>query len=275
MLFVNSFQLSTPVFAYTTYYGRALSSGIYLYSTPFVIEDKSNKIFEIPITYFVELLNDENELFYKARYNGINGYVLKNEMSCINQIPQNPYASNISFRVFTPSGANLRTSPYESKGATNLVTTIPFLETNLIYYGICEGEEAISYKGNIWYYCKYIKQNQEFYGYVYSPLCDLLTTIPQNTENFTYITPDFSINTPNNPNEPTYLSISTPWQIIIIVLISLPCIAIIYFLFKPTKIAMQKTNNIKTPKPKKNKKKKKISHLKRSDYYELDSDYFN
>lgn len=263
-------QPNVQVYADNIYYGRALASGIYIYSSPEITVDKSNRIFEIPVTYFAEILSDENDLFYKARYNGINGYVLKNEVSCVNAIPNTPYVSNASFRVFTPSGANLRSTPNESKGATNLITTIAFMDTNLVYYGTCEGEEAISYKGNIWYYCKYIKQNQEYYGYVYSPLCDLLSTIPQNTEEFEYVTPTFTNVDKTNQPQDNYLSISSPWQIIIIVLISLPCVFIIYFLFKPTKIAMQKPT-----KTTKRNRKKKISKLKHSDYYELDSDYFN
>ena len=269
--FVN--QQKNYVHAESIYYGRATENGTYLYSSPAILEDKSNLLFEIPTTYFVQLLGNENDLFYKASYNSIFGYVLKSEMSCIKETPQNAYAININFRVFTPSGANLRSSPNESKGSINLITSIPFLETNLVYYGICEGEEAISYKGNIWYYCKYISQNKEYYGYVYSPLCDLLTPINENTEKYEYVTPNFSDpeNDVDDPNK--YLSISTPWQIVIIILISLPCILIVYFLFKPTKIAFQKPKNSKTIKPKK--KKKKISRLKHSDYYELDSDYFN
>lgn len=148
------------------------------------------------------------------------------------------------------------------------------MATNLAYFGICEGEEAISYKGNVWYYCKYIKENKEYFGYVYSPLCDLLSSIPENTESYTYVTPNFSKVNQIEDAEENYLSLSTPLQVIIIVAVSLPCLAIIYFLFKPTKIATQSTTNAsKTKKPRQ--KKKKISRLRKSDYYELDSDYFN
>ena len=209
------------VYAQNIYYGRALASGIYIYSTPEITVDKSNRLFEIPITYFVEILNEENELFYKVNYNSITGFVLKNEVSCINTVPTTPYVTNATFRVFTPSGANLRSSPNETIGATNLITTISFMDTNLVYYGNCEGEESISYKGNIWYYCKYIKQNQEFFGYVYSPLCDLLTTISQNTEQFEYVTPTFDKLEQTNQTQKDYLSISSPLQVIIIVIISL------------------------------------------------------
>ncbi len=273
ILFFCNTKICATTFADNIYYGRALASGIYLYSTPEITSDKTNRIFEIPTTYFVLLLGDENDLFYRAQYNDIYGFVLKSEVSCIQGTPIQPYVTNATFRVFSPSGANLRSSPYETLGTTNLITSVPFLETNLMYYGTCEGEEAISYKGNVWYYCKYVSQNQEHYGYIYSPLCDLLTNIVQNTEVFEYITPDFSKSQIQEIDDGEYLSISNPWQIIIIVLVCLPCILIIYFLFKPTSIAKQ--NVIKSSSKKKGKRKKKISKLKHSDYYELDSDYFN
>ena len=275
-VFVCFTDNSSVVFAYSNYYGRVLTSNIFLYSSPYIIEDGSNRIFEIPKTYFVEILGEENELFYKANYNGVLGFVVKTEVSCISQTPAVPFVTNANFRVFTPSGANLRSSPNESIGSTNLVTTVPFLTTNLVFFGICPGEEAISYKGNIWYYCKYIKDNQEYFGYIYSPLCDLLTNFAENGESFEYITPNFEqTNLPTLNDEEPYLSLSSPWHIALIVLVSLPCIIIIYFLFKPTKIAMNQVSNSGSGKNKKrNIKPKKISRLKRSDYYELDSDYF-
>ncbi len=272
ILFGSTYSYGSIVFADNTYYGRALASGIYLYSSPEITQDKQNRLFEIPPTYFVFLLGDENDLFYRAQYNGIYGFVLKNEMSCVAGSPNTPFVTNATFRVFTPSGANLRSTPSQIQGTTNLVTSVPFMETNLMYYGTCEGEEAIPYKGNIWYYCKYAKQEQEYYGYIYAPLCDMLTQFPQNTEQFEYVTPNFTVPAGEQTGSNNYLSISNPWQIIIIVLICLPCIAIIYFLFKPTSIAIK---GVGTAKTKRQKRKKKISKLKHSDYYELDSDYFD
>ena len=275
LLFVIFIALSfspktSVIFAENIYFGRVLGANVYLYSSPTETENSSTKFFMLPITYFVQILGEENELFYKAEYNGIFGYIKKAEVSCINQTPKKPYASGVSFRVFTPSGANLRSSPNETSGIGNLVTTIPFMCTNLEYFGQISGEEAISYKGDIWYYCKYVKDNKEYFGYVYSPLCDLLSNIPQNTEVFEYITPNFSQIKQTETDISNYLSISKPRQVIIIIAICLPCIFIIYFLFKPTKIAMQKPSNKKSKK-----EKKKISRLKHSDYYEFDSDYFN
>lgn len=263
--------------AQKTYYGRALTNGVFLYSSPNVLSDNSNAIFEIPTTYFVELLSDENELFYKARYIDVYGYVKKTDVSCIDVVPQTPFAKDIGFRVFVPSGVNLRQSPNESYGAINLITSIPYLETNLVYYGTIQGEEAITYKGSTWFYCRYIKANQSYYGYVYSPLCDLLPSIPQNIENYEYVTPDFSDPVSTQTEPINAINFGTPLQIAIIAGVSLPCIFIVYLLFKPTKISMQTVSNNPTKNSRRttSKKKKKIKRLKHSDYYELDSDYFD
>ena len=274
------YKLPTTVYAdEVCYYGRATNGEVNFYKTP--VASPENVLFKVPKSYFVKILAEENQVFYKAQYmNDIYGFVKKDDMLYINTTPVSAYANFVSFRIFTPSGANLRSSPNQSLGATNLIATIPFLETNLLFVGNIEGEEAIAYKGKLWYYCKYIKDNNVVYGYVYSAFCDMMTAIPENTEQFEYVTPVFenieqSQQTTNNATE--MLTLGSPAQVAVIVGVSLPCILIIYFLFKPTKISMQKTsnNNHSTKTTKSKKHKKKIKRLKGSDYYELDGDFFN
>ncbi|MBQ3494585.1 MAG: hypothetical protein IJA69_04135 [Clostridia bacterium] len=273
---------SSPTFADNlTYYGRAVSGNVNFYHTPIASAEKI--LFKIPKTYFVKIIADENETFYKAQYmDEIYGYIKKSEMSYIDTRPANPYADQIGFRIFTPGGANLRSSPNNTLGAINLITTIPYLETNLLFVGNCDGEEAIKYKGTNWYYCKYYNNSQTpQFGYVYSAFCDLMPSIADNTEQFEYTTVEFKQTTQNETisQDSELLTLSSPAQIAIIVAVSLPCVLIIYFLFKPTKISMQTASpsqqkSVKS-KPKKRKAKKKIKHLKGSDYYELDGDFFN
>ena len=107
-------------------------------------------------------------------------------------------------------------------------------------------------------------------GYLYSPLCDLLPTIPQNTEVLEeyngniFLEPEQSKPTTTLPME----HLSQTAQSLIIIVVSLPCFLFIYLLFKPTKLAetAKQTSNKKA-------KRKKISRLKRSDYFELDDDF--
>lgn len=226
-------------------------------------------MFELPTTYFVELIKSENTNFYYARYNDLYGYVLKNSVKPVKSTPITPFLTNISFRVFVPSGANLRSTPYNS-GALNLIYSVPFLDNNLLYYGIMQGEESISKKGNIWYYCKYFSNNMSYEGYLYSPLCDLLSPISNNTEVVEYIEGDVFFDDNITQTVTPLDKMSSPAQTIIIIAISLPCLLFIYLLFKPTKIAESNSSSIKH---KKNTSKKKISKLKHSDYYEFDDEY--
>ena len=130
-------------------FARIVADNTMLFSS----QDKKNAIFILPNSYFVELLSQENDCYY-VKYNGIFGYVLKDQVKAIIGQPSVPYLTNISFRIFVPSGASLRLSP-QNNGAVNLICTIPFLDSNISYIGSAIGEEAISKKGNIWYYCTY------------------------------------------------------------------------------------------------------------------------
>ena len=215
------------------YYAKIISSNIKLYKSTNGIEDVDNIYFVIPQSYFVQIQNCENDNYYKATYIDTVGYVKKDEVQCVKGIPQNPFAT-ASFRIFIPGGVELRSSPTQSEGL-NTVANLNFLETNLKFYGSIDGEEAISYKSSIWYYCKYIKNGSEIKGYVYSAFCDLLTSIPTNNENLEYIEePDFSIPTQGQPSiapEDPISELPSVTQIIIIIAVCLPCIFIIYLLF--------------------------------------------
>ena len=251
-----------------TYFAKVLASNVKLYRTTNGSEEVSNIFFVIPQSYFVEISYCENKNYYTARYHEITGYVKRSEVKCISGIPQTPFAT-ASFRVFIPGGVDLRSSPTQSEGLNSLAT-INYLETNLKYYGTIDGEEAISHKSTTWYYCKYIRGEEEILGYVYSAYCDLLTTIPQNTETVEYIDePEFSIETSTPPGETTgdaMSSLPTTTQIIIIIAVCLPCVAIIYLLFKPTKITAKALEDAELN-PSKKSKRKKARH---QDYYEYD-----
>lgn len=248
------------VYAKTINYARITKSNVPIYSQPILSNDYA--MFYIEPSYFVELLEPESKGFYHVRYMDTEGYIKSENLIFISGTPNNPFPTNTNFRVFAPSGLHLRSSPQESQGPYNIITTIPFLETNLIYYGKIFGEEAISNKGDIWYYCKYITNEEEHYGFVYSIFCDMLKEIPPNTEQLD-ITDAPIFDEPlkeTNINNDKLSTLSRPAQIIIIALVCLPCLLIVYLLFKPTKITTIESR----------KKKKKIKKLRKSDYYEFD-----
>lgn len=261
---------SKTIFASKTYYAQ-IEQGqvVYLYNEP--IDSDTSKLFILPETYFVELLKNANDDFYYARYNDLYGYVLKNQVKPVKNIPINPFLININFRVFVPSGANMRSSPYNN-GTLNLVYSVPFLDTNLMYYGTMLGEEAISKKGCIWYYCKYFYGNLTYTGYLYAPLCDELSVISPNTEIVEYIDnitfEDESITTSGE----VFKGLSSTATTFIVIAISMPCLLFIYLLFKPTKLAEESSSSTNSS-SKKKRNKKKIKRLKNSDYFEFDDDF--
>lgn len=268
LLCTNTSIKAKRVYAFSsTYYAQVVSDNIKIYSSP----DNLNPIFNLPKTYFVELISKTDQYYY-ARYDDVYGYVLKQDVKPIIGTPTYPFLMDISFRVFVPSGANMRSTPYDL-GANNLVYSVPFLETNLSYYGTLNGEEAISKKGTVWYYCKYYVNNLSYTGYIYAPLCDLLTTITNSDETFEFYQGELEFENSNPQTNTQPLSEFSPTlQTIIIVVVSLPCLLFIYLLFKPTQIAEKSSSSSKNA-LNSSKKRKKISRLRGSDYFELDDDF--
>lgn len=247
-------------------YARIISSDVKMYRSTSGSEDYSNIFFVIPRTYFVILEPCDDDNFYAATYLNEKGYVKRSEVQCVSGKPTKAFAENISFRIFIPGGVDLRSSPTQSAGL-NVLDHLQFLETNLKYFGSINGEEAISYKSTVWYYCEFLKNGVRIKGYVYSAFCDMLTAIPENTEILTYIDePDFeTVDTSTGGQTNNELSsLPTITQVIIIVAVCLPCIFIIYLLFKPTKITAKVMEDAEI----KDSKKSKKSKIKHHDYYE-------
>lgn len=259
LLSINCF-LQTPVFCSSSYYARILNNNVYFYSDP--VDNQNYYMFLLPNTYFVEILssaNDENNTFYTARYMGINGYVRKSDVCVVQGTPTMPYANSYSFRMFIPNGVELRRSP-TSTNPFNIICTIPFLDTNLIYIGYISGEEQIAQKGQTWIYCKYMNGTDVFYGYIYSAFCDLLPTIPNNNEIFQDFDGDpFEEKTKETGTNNNVFLIDSNLKYIVIVAVCVPGLFLIYLLFKPTKLCVDN-----------GKAKNKIHRLKKSEFYEFD-----
>lgn len=243
-----NFQISS---AEISYYAKIIDENVCFYSSP--TKNNLSSLFYIPRSYFVKILNNENEDFYYAKYKDIYGYVLKNEVVVMNGTPIMPFA-NATFRIFATGGLGLYTSPYLNEN--NKITQIPYLSQNLTYYGIMLGEQVIPDKSAEWYYCNY-NGDDNYFGFVYSVFCDKLTTISPNTESFDVIdNPSFVETTPSQELSGTSMAF-------IIIGVSLPCLVVIYLLLKPTLLKEKSIHQIK-PKRK-----------RRGDYYEFDESDLN
>ena len=236
IIFLLFQSTSICVYAYDSpsYYARILFDQVYLYKTPTDDNSISNIYFELPKTYFVELIDKHGE-FYQAKYLSFQGFVKKDSVQAINGTPLNPYLNNINFRVYAELSQNLRSEPFVSN--YNLITKIPPLTKNIQYIGKINGECLIEGRTNVWFFCKYSIDNSVNYGYVYSDFCDEITPININTETFDYI---------NNPSfEPVTEQInSIPENSnivgLIVGILSIPALIFIFLVMKSGKILNQK-----------------------------------
>lgn len=246
----------------TKQYARITKSNIAFYKEPLVSND--NILFYPEITYFVELLAPQENSFYKVRYMETEGYILASDLVFVSGEPQNPYPTNIGLKVLASGGINLRSSPVASQGPFNVLCALPFLESNLKYIGKTYGEEYAPAMGDTWYYCTYISGQENINGYLYSVYCYPLADIARNTEELQIVDqPYFPEETATTQTSQTdrISSLPMPVQILLVVVVCLPCILIVYLLFKPTHLSVDSGSK---------NKKKKVKRLKKSDYYELE-----
>lgn len=212
-----------------TYFARIMHDNVYLFKTPNDITDYSNIYFELPKTYFVELTENVNTMFYKVNYLSFSGYVKKESVQTIAGVPNTPFLDNIHFRVYAELSRDLRSEPNTENGSTSQIAYIPLYSKNLTYYGKISGESLINGRTNIWYYCKY-SADKDYYGYVYSDFCDEMSVISENTENVTYVdTPPFNSNEIN-------LNYSIPQSDnhigIIVGILTIPAVAFLLLILK-------------------------------------------
>ncbi len=248
LLFIPlQFSAGISFSASNSIYAKIESSGIFLYSSPKAEND--SKLFEIPNSYFVRLIENANDDFYYCVYKDVYGYVLKNEVTAMDGTPINPFVES-SFRVYAPSGLGLYSSPILSDQYKK--TVIPYLTDTLTYYGTIIGQEAIPDKSSMWIYCKY-NFDTTSYGYVYSVFCDKLPTITTNTERFNVIEVPF-LKENGGAKELTSVAMG-----FIIVGVSLPCLIVLFLLVKPS-LQKEKANSTKP----------KLKRGKNRDYFEFD-----
>jgi len=212
-----------------TFYAKILFDEVYLYKSPVENNDCSNIYFELPKTYFVELIS-QHENFYQARYLNFTGYVKKDSVQAVSNTPINPFLNNITFRVYAELSQHMQTSPTDIN-SENIITKIPYLSNNITYLGKINGESLIQGRTNVWYFCKYTS-DQDYYGYVYSDFCDEMTSIQANTEDVTFITNPTFEKAPENKTIP----ITNNAVSIIIGILSIPALIFIFLIIKGTRI---------------------------------------
>ena len=230
ILFFQSTNISVYAYNDQTYYARILYDQVYLYKSPTDNTSIDNVYFELPKTYFVELINKQGN-FYEARYLDFIGYVKKDSVQAVASTPKNPFLNNISFRVYDELSQNLWSSP-SNENPSNLITEIPALTKNIQYIGKITGSRLIEGRTNIWYFCKY-SNNSDYYGYIYSDFCDEMNIIKNNIEELTYINnPSFQDEILANNSIPQESNIVG----VVVAILSVPALIFMFMIIRGTRI---------------------------------------
>ena len=234
------------------YYAKVTEDEIFLYSSPSA--NSNTTLFEVPKSYFVTILAEKDD-FYYARYNDVFGYIKKNQVSVMDGKPEIPYYIT-NFRMYMRGTLPLLSFPNEENG--EIIAEVPYLTDTLVYYGTCEGSDFVPGKTKTWYFCKYIKDDNIYQGYLYSAYCDGFKKeeIPLNTETFPLLTDPLF---PEIEQQPT-ASLSTTAKVLIVVGVSVPCAVILYLLIRPTIIHKQPEKVKRTP----------FKRKRKTDYFEFD-----
>ncbi|MBR2988939.1 MAG: hypothetical protein IKC64_04355 [Clostridia bacterium] len=182
----------------------------------------------LPSSYFVALLGEENDGFFRVSYLDIDGFMQSSDIELVDYTPKFKYAENAQLTV-TNDGhpVNFRATP-TSTG--KVLATINSGDT-LYYYGQVSGEASNELIGNTWYYARYIRSDgTSLYGYIYS-LYSLASPVPPN--DIVAESPPSQTVTPNVSS--SGFSSGQTREIVIIVSLCLPVLAIAYLIFRNEK----------------------------------------
>ena len=215
----NSSIFNVCIYAKNPTWAQIKNSSTYLYKSAELNSSINNKWCLIENTYFVKILNNYNSEYYKVEYNGINGFVKKSEICLINETPLMPYPNNTTFSV-GKTNCYMRSKPQIKDNTDNTICVVPANTTGLKYIGKTIGEEAIDFKGSVWYLAEY----NGYVGYIYSAYTTSITPIKENVETVSlFIGNDFSKINP----------LTNTTCVILIIVTLIPCLIILFMLYKP------------------------------------------
>ena len=210
-----------------------VKSGCILYKTENTASDDfQNMLFEIPESYFVNVISRPNQNTFKVKYGEFIGFIDVSFAAVVSFTPKNPTLTGITFSIKSEAGTQLRNSP-DANNLNNVLTNIPSNAQGLTYIAKISGERPTGGTSDVWYYAVYSPQTSPtsvYYGYVYSERTENLSTIPANIEN-DIIEPSSSENFGDYGDNDLY--ISAPVRTILIGLVCLPVVILfVVFLFK-------------------------------------------
>ncbi len=211
---------------WTSGYAKVLTNDCYLFKEP----NEASPIFLLEQSYFVKITEVFDDVYFKVQYMEFDGFVKKSKLSFVEEYPQNPYLTGITFDIYDISNVCLRSSCQTLNNDSNILCTIKVSTKDLTYYGKLTGEEAVKGLGNVWYFCAYEDEYGNLYkGYVYSPFTRNISAIASSTENLKLVNITNYIPMDNL----LYLNLSTKNLLILITII--PTIFVVYLFTKQSK----------------------------------------
>lgn len=221
LLILSTCSFPIKITASSLGYAQVKNSTTLLYRTSQIDESLSNVFCYLEESYFVEILSEAENDFYKVYYNGVIGYVKKNKVERVSETPKKPYPNNIYFDI-ADNKCYLRSLPKSSEN--NVITTLNSSTKSMRYIGKISGEESIDFTGSTWYLTEYEGQ----IGYVYFGYTENLNTIFPNVEKVSHLSNSNALDRMN--------PLSNTTCIIVIGCILLPCLFIMFLMFKPKRI---------------------------------------
>lgn len=239
----------TPCFSkLTTYsYAKIVKPETFLYKMQGSTIKES---YILPETYFVLLLSNYNENYYKVMYRDEEGFVLKDDVMPVNENVSTPYLDSKTFTPFVNEGKMVYRTPNNS--SSEIVSQVD-LYSPISFYGYTFGT-SIPGGNNIWYYGR---SASGLKGYFYSNFCNQfdLNNLPKNEETVTKKDNVYF------EDDSTYMySLVNPsitLKITLILSIVVPTLILIFLIFKPFNIEKSKDKSEKKPK-----KIRKLKHIK-------------
>ncbi len=209
--------------SYSVDYFRVTEEETMLYRTASEDNTTANLFFNLPQSYFVQSLGSEGE-FYKVNYAGVIGFVLKDAVTAVYGTPSKPFA-DATFKINGVASAVIRSSP----GVHGTYLGLLPCDTEIEFLGELEGEEAMPGLGKRWFFARFISFEQGvLVGYVYAPLTQELTAIPENLEVLDTTTPTGV--DPEGIFSPELLKVE---NLLLIGILSLGALILLVLLFKP------------------------------------------
>ena len=190
------------------------------------------EIAELPPSYYVAVLKDEEDGYALVSYLDVVGYVKADELKKVDFVPKDRH-SKATFVVDNDSQpANLRSLPDSKTG--NIVCVLPSAASGSVI-GHIEGSELISGAGKRWYYVRYDDGDKGVYGYVYSAHIRKVEYGKSSGER----EPQSESGTETQQGRPVS-EMSLPVKIVLIVSLCLPVVGAMFMLRPKKREARQK-----------------------------------